>query len=318
MYDTIFITDLHGNLKALQKAVLSGRKIGKPKFLIIGGDIAPNLVTIKFTDGEFVLRHMPKFSDAIVKDFCSLVAKKHYYSDNENYGKLSIPYSLNMSQGQFLSLPRLAKIKILKYPSSFEYLKKAQLVYLKKSLLPALHKYKKQSLEIFIMLGNDDFVELEPVLLSAEKQGDLCYINKTIHDLGKKKILGYSYVKSKPFRYRFWEKTEKVIYSDLKKLLKNQETANLIISFHMPPFKTNLDVMFPRVHIGSKSIRKILTDNSFFIGLFGHIHEPPLLSGKDGDHIGTNLIINPGAFHETRLGAIIFDSNKMGKWLRLK
>jgi Icc-related predicted phosphoesterase len=52
--------------------------------------------------------------------------------------------------------------------------------------------------------------------------------------------------------------------------------------------------------------------------LFGHIHEPPLLSGKDGDHIGTNLIINPGAFHETRLGAIIFDSNKMGKWLRLK
>lgn len=167
------------------------------------------------------------------------------------------------------------------------------------------------------MLGNDDFVELENLLLSAEKKGLLKYINQQVCRLGQKKILGYSYVRSKPFRYRFWEKTEKNIYLDLKKILKNQKTSELILSLHSPPFGTNLDIMFYHKHIGSKAVRKILLENRFAIALFGHIHESPLLSGRVDDSLGGNLIINPGGFHNSKLGAILFDSNNCGKWVSL-
>ena len=44
-YDTLFITDLHGNVDALCRALRRAGELTNLRYLIIGGDIAPNLVT---------------------------------------------------------------------------------------------------------------------------------------------------------------------------------------------------------------------------------------------------------------------------------
>ena len=56
-YDTLFITDLHGNLDALRRAVERAEQTARLRYLVLGGDLAPNLVTVRLRDGEFVLQH---------------------------------------------------------------------------------------------------------------------------------------------------------------------------------------------------------------------------------------------------------------------
>ena len=57
-HDSLFITDLHGNLGALRRAV---ERVPTACHVVIGGDLAPNLVTVRLRDGEFVLRHEERY-----------------------------------------------------------------------------------------------------------------------------------------------------------------------------------------------------------------------------------------------------------------
>ncbi len=54
-YETLVITDLHGNLDALRRAVERAEQTARLRYLVLGGDLAPNLVTVRLRDGEFVL-----------------------------------------------------------------------------------------------------------------------------------------------------------------------------------------------------------------------------------------------------------------------
>ncbi len=151
------------------------------------------------------------------------------------------------------------------------------------------------------MLGNDDFAELESLLLAEEQLGNLSYIHGRTRPLGRGRVLGYTCVLSKPFRYRHWERTEGQIGQDLAALTEGRDTAGLLLSIHQPPYGTNLDRLGPDGgHAGSRVVRSLLEGGRFGIGLFGHIHESHHLSGSRHDRVGGTLVINPGGYHDSR------------------
>ena len=178
-----------------------------------------------------------------------------------------------------------------------------------------LHGLIESGIEIFVMLGNDDFVELETLLREQETSGRLTYIHNRVVPLGNSQILGYSCVLSKPFRYRHWERTEEEFERDLAELKADRDTSRLILSIHMPPYGTKLDMLgVDHSHAGSRSVRRLLQENRFSIGLFGHIHESHLVSGSRHDCLGETAVINPGGYHDDECCAVIFDSGEPGDW----
>ena len=61
-------------------------------------------------------------------------------------------------------------------------------------------------------------------------------------------------------------------------------------------------------------MRRLLEEGRFGIGLFGHIHESPQLSGARDDRVGGTIVLNPGGFHQEACCAVVFDSQEPGSW----
>ena len=86
------------------------------------------------------------------------------------------------------------------------------------------------------------------------------------------------------------EYTEEEIYNKLINLVKNLK--NIFLVSHAPPYNTMADIVDLNndVHVGSKSIRKIIEDFNSNIKFCacGHIHESRCI-----DKIGNTIIANP-------------------------
>jgi Icc-related predicted phosphoesterase len=314
-HDTVFITDLHGNLDALRRAIECAKQATRLRHLILGGDLAPNLVTVNLRDGQFVLRHEECYGPKVAEEFRARLREGRRYRAEAHHGKRTIAHSVDLEVAEVLELDEDRLQTLLQWPSSFDFLRERQKEWVAGALVPLLREYCLDGIEVFAMLGNDDFAELEPMLLEEDRRGTLSYLHGRICPLGGGWILGYSCVLSKPFRYRYWERSEEQIAHDLATLTRGRDSARLILSIHMPPHGTNLDRLGPDGrHIGSRAIREMLEGRRFGIGLFGHIHESPLLSGARHDHIGETLIINPGGFHDSGSCAVVFDSEEPDDW----
>jgi len=85
-HDTLFITDLHGNLDALRRAVDRAEQSVMLRYIVLGGDLAPNLVTVRLIDGEFVLRHEACYS-AKVANAASECERRHNRLRPTNRGR---------------------------------------------------------------------------------------------------------------------------------------------------------------------------------------------------------------------------------------
>lgn len=314
-HDTLFITDLHGNLDALRRAVRRAEELTSLGYLIIGGDIAPNLVTMRLRDGEFVLRHEACYGPKVSEDFRARLRDGRRYRREDQHGKRPVIEKVDMDAETFLGLGDDETKALLEPLSSFGFLRNRQIEFVETELLPLLRRYRESGKEIFVMLGNDDFVELEPLLLAQERFGKLTYIHNQVVALGSTQVLGYSCVLSKPFRYRHWERTEEEFARDLAKLIADRDTSRLILSIHMPPYGTNLDMLgVDQSHAGSRTVLTLLQENRFSIGLFGHIHESHLVSGSRHDCLGSTVVINPGGYHDDECCAVIFDSGEPKNW----
>jgi Icc-related predicted phosphoesterase len=314
--DTLFLTDLHGNLDALRRAVERAERVTPSlRHLVIGGDVAPNLVTIRLRDGEFVLRHEAAYGPQVAEDFRALLRQRRYYRPEDQHGKRPVAHAIDLDADAFLGLSDEETRGLLEGPSGFASLRERQREFVADELLPLLRHYRQGGKEAFVMLGNDDFVELEALLAEEELRGGLGYIHGRVRPLGRGHVLGYSCVLSKPFRYRHWERTEEEIGQDLAALTAGVEAAKLALSIHMPPYGTNLDRLGPDGrHAGSRAVRALLEGRRFGIGLFGHVHESYLMSGSRHDALGGTPVVNPGGFHDGSCCALVFDSAEPANW----
>lgn len=183
-----------------------------------------------------------------------------------------------------------------------------QMDFLELRLIPLIKEFKDKSRsEVFIMPGNDDYSFIVSILEKAEINGILKFIHNRVHKLGSRFIAGYSFINPTPFMFKEWEKTENELKTDLLALC-NKDPEKTIFSVHAPPFNTKLDVLYDGTHVGSIAVREFLEQKQPYLGLHGHIHESPDMSGDFKDSIGKTLILNPGSKIP-----IVFDLNNLKK-----
>lgn len=208
-----------------------------------------------------------------------------------------------------------------------------QKFFLEKFLVPLFKNFKSKNkkIEIYIIMGNDDFRINILILENAEKSKILHSIHKKSLKLNKNlNIAGYSFVNPTPFRLKDWEKPDfengkipqqlffqeirsienenGTIEKDLENLKKLSKPRNTVYVIHPPPFNTKLDIITTGTHVGSKSVRKFIEKEQPFLTLHGHIHESPKMSGSYHDKIGKTICINIGSsYPEDKLNCIVVD-----------
>jgi len=164
-------------------------------------------------------------------------------------------------------------------------------------LIPLLERFRKKSkIEVFLMMGNDDYSINMDVLEKAEKKGIFKLMHNKVHNLGDIKIVGSSKINPSEwivFPIMDWVKEEKEIEKDLDKLTKKIDSQFILVT-HPPPLNTNLDVYYMGLNVGSSAVRKIIEKKQPIISLHGHIHESPMMTGEITDTIGKTLCVNPG------------------------
>lgn len=80
----------------------------------------------------------------------------------------------------------------------------------------------------------------------------------------------------------------------------------LICVFHSPPHGTACDQIARGVHVGSRETRKFLERKGPMLGLHGHIHESPAVSGRFADRLGRTICVNAGQKMGSPLHAVWF------------
>ncbi len=89
-------------------------------------------------------------------------------------------------------------------------------------------------------------------------------------------------------------------YQDILEKIGTLKSANpTIIVSHQPPFNTILDKMMAVMHVGSKSLRKVIEKDEPLICVCGHIHESTGI-----DKIGKTQIVNPGPWRDKKYASI--------------
>jgi Icc-related predicted phosphoesterase len=176
--------------------------------------------------------------------------------------------------------------------------------FLENYLVPRLRDFKKeQDVEVFIMMGNDDFSVNMDVLEQAEEEGILKVMHMKVLKAGDRFIAGYSFISPTPFHIKDWERLEAEIKTDLNELAKKSDQRKTIWVFHVPPFKTKLDVLWNGEHAGSAAVKDFIDESQPLVTLHGHIHESPDMSGTWKEEFGETVSINPG-----NARFVIFDS----------
>lgn len=80
----------------------------------------------------------------------------------------------------------------------------------------------------------------------------------------------------------------------------------LVCLFHGPPFGTALDQVAAGVHVGSRETRRFIERRRPRLGLHGHIHESPAVSGRFADRVGSTICVNAGQRRGGPLQAVWF------------
>lgn len=172
----------------------------------------------------------------------------------------------------------------------------SQREFLERYLIPRLRKFKEESgKQVFIMMGNDDFMANVELLEKADRDGALKFLHNRLYRISSFNIVGYSFVNPIPFLLKDWEKEEGGIEEDLKELKGLADPKKTIYVFHAPPFGTSLDVLHSGVHVGSMAIREFIEREQPPLTLHGHIHESFEMSGRFFDEIGKTVSVNQGA-----------------------
>jgi Icc-related predicted phosphoesterase len=209
-------------------------------------------------------------------------------------------------------------------------------------------KDKKVKSKFFIILGNDDPKIYENLLLEAEKENLIYYINNKVEKFYNLFVVGYSYIPPTPFILKDWErydisryidpgtispvegkrtidvdkKVEKfrTISEDLKELSKKSNPKKTIYLFHSPPYKTNfdradldgkiVDHVQMDVNVGSIAIKRFIKKIKPFITLHGHVHESSRLTGSWKEKIDLTYSFS-AAYEGNKLSVIFFDTDDL-------
>ncbi len=205
-------------------------------------------------------------------------------------------------------------------------------------------KKSKAQLEIYAMLGNDDWLVNMLLMEELVKKGLVKLLHMKKYVLGRNmEIIGYGNCPPTPFSNKESERIDSpsaprqpqlyaacistsqglkkieadeyfkslpTIEEELGMLPQVNDYRKTIFVSHSPPYDCGLDTMHDGERVGSLAIRDFIEKRQPLISLHGHIHEAPAVSNSYVVKIAKTICINPGQEMD-RLHAVSFDLDDM-------
>lgn len=286
-----FATDLHGSSKCFRKFVNAGQAYGAD-VLVLGGDVAGKALQtiVRRPNGRWHCSFIG--TDYEVDEGPDLEALEKLIADHGYY-----PY--RAEEGELDALAADGTLDALFTRLMVERLE-SWLTLADERLRPAGRR-------LFMMLGNDDPIELRPLLDSApwgtHAEGRIVALDDD-HEL-----VSWGYSNITPW-HSHREQTEDQLDAALRGMMSQvRDPSRCVVNVHVPPHGTGLDdaplldenlqvqtslgqVKFAAV--GSTAVRQLLLDVQPLLGLHGHIHEATGIR-----KLGRTIAINPGSDYST-------------------
>jgi Icc-related predicted phosphoesterase len=287
----LFATDLHGSSKCFRKFV-NAAPIYRADVLVLGGDLAGKAIQtiVRQSGGRWRCRFIGV--EYVVEEGPDLDALERLIEDHGYY-----PY--RAEPGEVEALEAEGRVEAL-----FAGLMHERLT---AWLALADERLRPTGVPLFLMLGNDDPMSLQPLLDSApwgtHAEGRIVMLDD------RHEMMSWGYSNITPW-HSHREQTEEqlaVALGDMADRLADPGSA--VVNVHVPPFGTQLDdapvldsdlrvvqvmgqVKFAPV--GSTAVRDLLLERQPLLGLHGHIHESAGIR-----RLGRTIAINPGSDYAT-------------------
>jgi Icc-related predicted phosphoesterase len=286
-----FATDLHGSSKCFRK-YLNAASAYRADVLVLGADLAGKAIQtiVAGPGGRWRCRFIG--TDHDVAEGEELAALEKLIEDHGYY-------PLRVEPGEFERIEAEGRLDAV-----FLDLMRTRLA---AWMALADERLRPIGIPLYVMLGNDDPVELQPVLDAATwataAEGRVIAIDED-HELAS---WGYSNIT--PW-HSHREQTEDELAASLATLVGGlRDPGRAIVNVHVPPLGSGLDdapVLDPDLRVvqvmgqvklgavGSSAVRSVLEATQPLLGLHGHIHESSGIR-----RIGRTIAINPGSDYST-------------------
>ncbi len=300
-----FVSDLHGSSLCFRKFVNS-TQVYKPTVLILGGDVAGKAIQsivrgpggrwhCTFVGAKYDLPEGPELADLE-----RLIADHGYYPYRAEPGELEALEADGALDHLFLRLMRERLAEWLDIADT---------------------RLRPKGIPLYLMLGNDDPVELGEMLDQAP-WGVHCEGKVVMLD-DEHEMISWGYANPTPW-HTYREQDEQHLaaaYAIMADKLQRPERA--VFNLHPPPYGTQLDEapaldenlrvqatlgQIRYVPVGSTAVREIELERQPLAGLHGHIHEA---SGIRRLGKRKTLVVNPGSDYSTgALNGALISLNK--------
>lgn len=283
-----FCADIHGSERCFRKWLNAARSY-RCDALIFGGDLAGK----------------------ILQPIVSLGAGRY---QTEMYGQVLVADAPTELQAIIDRIRNAGRYEVIVTPDEKQSLD-ASPELVRETFVRVAHESATRWLELadsrlrqvgipaFMMLGNDDFVEMQDVFTASERVTNP--EDRVVELPGGYEMISLGYSNPTP-----WSSPRELSEPDLATRLEAmasrvQDPGKSIFNFHVPPQGTHLDqaalldeTFTPIVsgghvqigHVGSTSVRGLIEHYQPMLSLHGHIHESPGMS-----RIGRTVAINPGS-----------------------
>jgi uncharacterized protein len=288
-----FVSDLHGSSLCFRKFVNS-TQVYKPTVLILGGDVAGKAIQsiVRGPGGRwdctFVGHRYELTEGSDLTDLERLIADHGYYPYRAEPGELEAMEADGTLDQLFLRLMRERLAEWLDIADT---------------------RLRPKGVPLYLMLGNDDPVELGEMLDQApwgvHAEGKVVMLDD------EHEMISWGYSNPTPW-HTYREQDEQHLaaaYAVMADKLQRPERA--VFNLHPPPYGTQLDeapaldetlrvqAVLGQVQyaaVGSTAVRELELERQPLVGLHGHIHEASGIRrlGKQ-----RTLIVNPGSDYST-------------------
>jgi Icc-related predicted phosphoesterase len=291
-----FATDVHGSDRCFRK-FLAAAKIYEADALVLGGDIAgKGLVPVVAENGTLGAEVRGEQVSVPAEDEARLKA------DINMIGF----YPVVMDQGELDRLHRS--------PDEVDRLFRREIIGQIRHWCELADERLEPSVRCIITPGNDDPLEIDPVLQAAPRiecpERELC-------ELGPVVMASLGDVTPTPWNTER-EYPEEELAQRIAEVMDQVPAGQpSVVNFHCPPYGSGLDVA-PEldetlkpvlrggrpsfIPVGSKAVRDAIKRYQPVVGLHGHIHE-----SRGAQKLGRTLCLNPGSEYTADLlrGAVV-------------
>lgn len=286
-----FATDLHGSSKCFRKFLNAGPTYGAD-VLVLGADLGGKAIQgiTQGVGGRWHARFIGTDHDVSggpdLEALEKLIEDHGYYPYREQPGELEARQADGTLDALFLELmaKRLTAWMTL-----------------------ADERLRPRKLPLFVMLGNDDPIELRAILEAApwgvHAEGAIVQLDDD-HEM-----ISWGYSNITPF-LSHREQPEPALAASIAEMTSRlRDPSRAVFNLHVPPYDTGLDeapvldatltvqqqagqVKFGPV--GSTAVREAIETVQPMLGLHGHIHESAGIR-----RVGRTIAINPGSDYAT-------------------